>query len=1235
MKKALVLLLAFVLCISDVSFNLVGVSAYASPGAGTESVVLSEASSGESSEADFNFDSSSGTIKGYTGSAAEVIIPESIGTVTVRAIGKSAFAKKTVKSIVLNEGMELIGESAFANCKELESITFASTVESIEKSAFTNTKLETVALNEGLESIGQGAFAGCKSLKELIFPSSLKRIEQMAFANSSIEKINLNEGLTFIGQRAFFNCKAIKELSLPDSLEYLSNLAFEKTSIAEDNGIIIGTKMKHVGHSILKDSSPHIKISIAEGTGEKLYLHDDLFPVSQKELDIPQGREVVVFGRAFLAAKASQEVKLNCGELEIEGGLSKEEIEAKLNEKISLYSGFALINKNQSDGSQDIIIESDIDWDLDSVSIADGIEIQGTFKDIESDKYKAASSDYSDVDEESTESAMSYLKPYVRLKVSTAAAEPWNSEDFTYTTVEEKLISKNEYFAINGFSDEGLEKLNNNKNLELPERVIVDGSETIVEGVANNAFSGKGIETLKINVAEGYKEYIIDDNAFMNNEISSLELDKGVKFIEAYAFKDNKLTELNISETVVKLGNESFANNLISKLEVSDQVNNFQFDSFSFTNNKIKEVELPYSVFKLLQNVFVNNTGLEDGKVVIRTRNKAHLGTSTYIQPNSAYHKFILISDVDRTALHNIILKAINLDAKRYTELSFNKLEALLSEAKQVQASHTSTQDDIDAQVEKLQKAIDELEVDATDKTELIGNYERLKLLNHNMYTAESFAVLTVALSEAKQVIDKASVTAAELQDALQGLISAENQLVVNEAAKYKAEDFIYDNAIVKGFSESGKLKFKYNKDLVIPSISDTGIAINEIADKAFIYSEGDYIYKTDEGYAPQGLDSLVIPEGIKKIGNEAFRQHKIKGLSLPADLESIGSMCFNGNQIKEVSLPDTVTYIGDGAFSLNDISKFKFSGSMDHIPNGILSRNLKLKQIDIPDNVHTIGESAFLGCPLGELKLPSGLKRIKKMAFMSHRVPVLDIPASVEVIEDSAFASNKKFRYVRQVKLKEGLKEIHANAFKSGLVEEIHIPKSLEILAANAFNDTMNASKEIVKTKVYTKNKAHLSLPQDDSYIVILQEESTGISASGSSSVSQVSRTIKRAAVKKENSVPEYIYSGSWESEGNAWKLKLSDNTYAKDTWAKLNDKWYRFGADELMLSKWFKDDDKHWYFMDPVNGDMYTGWKLIDGYWYYMSEQSSEKYPQGALYVNTTTPDGYKVDALGRWQQ
>ena len=86
--------------------------------------------------------------------------------------------------------------------------------------------------------------------------------------------------------------------------------------------------------------------------------------------------------------------------------------------------------------------------------------------------------------------------------------------------------------------------------------------------------------------------------------------------------------------------------------------------------------------------------------------------------------------------------------------------------------------------------------------------------------------------------------------------------------------------------------------------------------------------------------------------------------------------------------------------------------------------------------------------------------------------------------------------------------------------------------------------------------------------------------------------------------------------------------------------DKWYFLnpeqGADAgQMIMGWYKDAAGFWYYLDPVVGEMYTGWCRIGEHWYYFSPVSVEGHPKGSLYVSTMTPDGYKVNHNGEWVQ
>lgn len=660
---------------------------------------------------------------------------------------------------------------------------------------------------------------------------------------------------------------------------------------------------------------------------------------------------------------------------------------------------------------------------------------------------------------------------------------PWVSSDFTYGEIEKKIISKNSYYGITGLSASGKKKLQNNKYLVLPAYQEEGGEEKAVEGVGREAFQGLGLTGLKIQLAEGVKEYIIDDGAFSENQISELELPEGVKYIEAFAFKDNQIGSLELPKTLVKCGNESFAKNKIHSLTISPKVKLLQLDSFSFAYNEITELKLPYSVFKLLQNVFYKQN-IGEKKVQISTRNPKHLQASTYIAAKSDFHEIHLEAGSQALLpLNDLLQKAYAVKEDELTK-GWEALQEAIEKAETLLQEEAPEENAIQAALESLGKSLAELEQNPYSVKVLEEKLKEARLKKQERYEENSFRVFSEERNKAEELLQKIKrfskdsseegrerrkEAEAEILDCLENLEKASLYLQENPDALYQKTDFLYEGTKILGFSESGKKKAEYNKDLVLPTENPAGEAITEIGDKAFLYTGKDYILKTDIGYSPNGLRSVVIPDTVTKIGNNAFQNNALSHVKLPSHLEHIGDLAFNGNVLEEAILPDSLHSFGVGTFSLNRIRKVRFPEKLEVVPKGIFSRNIQLEEVELPKTVKIIEDSAFVGCPIQEITLPEGLEEIGSKAFLSHRIRNLWIPASVKKIGSQAFANNKKFRTLRQIYLKEGVEEIGNNAFKSALVEELYIPKSLKKLDSTAFNDNMNEEKELVKTKIYT----------------------------------------------------------------------------------------------------------------------------------------------------------------------
>lgn len=106
--------------------------------------------------------------------------------------------------------------------------------------------------------------------------------------------------------------------------------------------------------------------------------------------------------------------------------------------------------------------------------------------------------------------------------------------------------------------------------------------------------------------------------------------------------------------------------------------------------------------------------------------------------------------------------------------------------------------------------------------------------------------------------------------------------------------------------------------------------------------------------------------------------------------------------------------------------------------------------------------------------------------------------------------------------------------------------------------------------------------------------------------------------------------FAANWKMEGKAWKYYTDDGKLVTG-WVKDNNKWFYLDSKSGELKTgWFKDNTGKWYFLNPQSdgnkGAMLTGWQWIDGNCYYLNAD-------GSMLENGETPDGYKVNADGKW--
>ncbi len=155
-------------------------------------------------------------------------IPEGIN-----AIGDFAFARSSLNSINIHEGVETIGYGAFYHCDNLSDVNIPDSVKYIKSYAFDNTKFVNDYPNDFV-IVGNGILIAYKGSDSVItIPEGVKLIADGAFRDHmGITAVNLPDSLEIIGEDAFNGCKNLKTVNRGDNVKTIGANAFRGTALS-------------------------------------------------------------------------------------------------------------------------------------------------------------------------------------------------------------------------------------------------------------------------------------------------------------------------------------------------------------------------------------------------------------------------------------------------------------------------------------------------------------------------------------------------------------------------------------------------------------------------------------------------------------------------------------------------------------------------------------------------------------------------------------------------------------------------------------------------------------------------------------------------------------------------------------------------------------------------------------------------------------------------------------------
>ena len=160
-----------------------------------------------------------------------------------KKFGEDSAVQHKIKKIIMEEGIEKIGERAFAFCnaKEVDlpqtlkkmgkqafyytlikTVNIPQSVSEYGKDIFTHSDVETAYLPDNMKEIPSGFFSECVKLQKVVWPSNLTKISAYAFSNCNFDKFHVPDTVKKIDQGAFYYCEKLKTITIGKSVKKVS-----------------------------------------------------------------------------------------------------------------------------------------------------------------------------------------------------------------------------------------------------------------------------------------------------------------------------------------------------------------------------------------------------------------------------------------------------------------------------------------------------------------------------------------------------------------------------------------------------------------------------------------------------------------------------------------------------------------------------------------------------------------------------------------------------------------------------------------------------------------------------------------------------------------------------------------------------------------------------------------------------------------------------------------------------
>ena len=153
--------------------------------------------------------------------------------------------------------------------------------------------------------------------------------------------------------------------------------------------------------------------------------------------------------------------------------------------------------------------------------------------------------------------------------------------------------------------------------------------------------------------------------------------------------------------------------------------------------------------------------------------------------------------------------------------------------------------------------------------------------------------------------------------------------------------------------------------------------------------------------YERYAIQKVVLPNGLKSIGNSAFYQcYSMQNIELPSTLTTIGGSAFYGcDNLTSVEIPAGVTILNNYTFySCDNLKIVLFNEGLQTVAYSAFEGCINLTEVEFPSTLKRIEERAFYDCyKLSNVKFNEGLTTLEYDAFRyCHSLSEITLPSTL-----------------------------------------------------------------------------------------------------------------------------------------------------------------------------------------------------------------------------------------------